>query len=336
LESEKHVAKLVSCLGEVSQLHVACAVVGRHAVGRSPWHCFVVGAPKGRKTKKQQGRSVKGMQSAREVRERVGALSASPEGDVVPNELGDEVCLDEPVLGPVSRTAVSGEVSAVKKSVVLVSGMGDSEEEIDDGDLARSLAESSTVFQMCNGMGDSEEEGQGGLAGSSAKSSAVLQMCNGMGDSEEEGHGWDSVDEGRCERRKRKGRRDLFADQTAQESLEYQPISFDPNLCQALLMPRGFGRGLQCRCRKKVGTAYCGKHQNPFRGTVRGPLPVKVLQNFRERAAGKVSKDKPDRLYTRHHMWSVASKKFTTANSLTDLEDDQYATCMEAVHVYLV
>jgi hypothetical protein len=40
-------------------------------------------------------------------------------------------------------------------------------------------------------------------------------------------------------------------------------------------------------------------------------------------------------MFTRYHFWNTALKKFPSIHSVKDLDDSQYAACLEAVHVYL-
>ena len=69
---------------------------------------------------------------------------------------------------------------------------------------------------------------------------------------------------------------------------------------------------MQCRSAKVRGNDFCRKHkQKQYDGTVRrGALPAEVLKKFRDAAVRAEKKNRPKDLYSRFHMWRIASKKY--------------------------
>ena len=229
----------------------------------------------GRPAKKQPGRSADDMKGVTESRETSRAQA------VVAVELDAIVQPDASLARPPPRIAVI----AVASNAIAQP----------DASLARPPA-------RIRGLDDSSEDcfDDGRAPASSCPRGFALD------ESSDEAFFGGRADAGLGAPRRLRRRRTSFLERQVEESLAFQPDDVDPARCQALRSAR-----VQCHSAKVVSTDYCRVHQrNRYNGVVRGALPAPVLAKFRDADARAARKNKPKKLYSRYHMWRLASKNY--------------------------
>ena len=132
--------------------------------------------------------------------------------------------------------------------------------------------------------------------------------------------------------RKHSERLALRMKEETEAALQFQPLVVDEEKCRALQWNRGRGR-LQC-CRLPLpGTRLCKMHKTAAHGEVRGPIPMKKLQLFRQEFL-KPEKDSKQ-WYARSLMWGVAANIAPDITSLSGLTPEQYEVCLRKVSDYV-
>ena len=118
------------------------------------------------------------------------------------------------------------------------------------------------------------------------------------------------------------------------EAKEYQPVTVESGLCQALLWNRGFGK-LQCVHKPFGALDVCKMHVNAPHGRVRGAIPRQKLEQFKMfELHGRETKD-ANQWYARHMMWDYASKEAPGIDYLRELLDKDYEECLKKMNGYV-
>ena len=127
---------------------------------------------------------------------------------------------------------------------------------------------------------------------------------------------------------------------SAEEALQFQPAYVDETRCRALMWNRGCGK-LQCSRQPLRGRDLCGLHLAAPHGRVRGPIPLKKMEEFRKRALKPVKESR--QWYSRHLMWMYASEMVPELEYLNErderdqykLNDELYERCLKKTQDYM-
>ena len=289
-----------------------------------PWLESVVGAPKGRRPKKQQGGSAQEMQRVRDALEISRARGIAPaEADAI-GEVVDRSALgeDAKVRAGSNKPSIRG-LDASSDDGCVVGGRSSGYVSVEAEASAVGHEASGAVMAVdatarvgsnkppIRGLDDSSDDGyvDGGGISSAVHVGRMLgarprRRIQGLDDSSDDNCGvvgGDAVGSGLGTKRvlHRSARHHEMLQKRGEESLVYQPDDVDPEACQALSNAR-----VQCRSAKVRGNDFCRKHQhNQYNGNVRGAPPAEVLKKFRDAAVRAETKNRPKDLYSRLQMW---------------------------------
>ena len=312
LRREQHVVRLV-----VSDPASGLDGCWQASADVAPWFRYVVGAPK---KKSQRGAHLNSRQTTTEVVAAAGGPSVPERRAPTLSQLSDGLVDLAPQRAVPRLTGLNDSSGDDESDVPLrprpevpraprVLGVSNTS---DEGKATAAPQRSIPRAPRLLGLNVSSDDEEGVAAPPLMRSSRVHESASDA-----------SVDGRRSARRRvprRKSARFVAAMCDPNDALEFQPAAVDATRCQALMWNHGYGK-LQCSRKPRGACGVCAGHANLPHGRVRGAIPQRKLDEFRDFALKPVKKAS-DQWYARHLMWAYAIKQVPDLEYLNELQDE--------------